>query len=183
MRKTWQRSWTRMKTKKSPALDQQKQILKFKPSKVLESQYKHECLCILNFIATKALLCCALVKSHCSKVNMWLQAEFRARYQLSSAAAEVTEPSDGYRSASGNRFPNGQHKKSSQILNNPVLDMEIFALQPSEYWMSNSPTGKLPGILEGTLQKSLCTFQSKSQDAKSSEFRKYLKRDIDSRAT
>lgn len=49
--------------------------LNFELCKAPESTYKSEYLCILNFIATKALLCCVLAKSHWSKVCLQLQAK------------------------------------------------------------------------------------------------------------
>lgn len=130
-------SCTRIKPKKSPVLHHTKWGLELcivqSSGKYIE---KWVSLCMLNFIATKALLCCDLAKSHWSKVVcLWLQAEcLSLDDELSAASAEIIKPSNVKMNARENRFQNGQHKKSSQILSNQVLDIENVTLaNPASY--------------------------------------------------
>lgn len=97
--------------------------------------------------------------------------------ELSSASAEGTGLSDVYRNASGNRFPSGQHKKSSKIPNNPVLDMEIFMLATQQVLNIQFPNWEIAWDFG-------CAPLSRNPKMQSPQsLWKCLKGDIDSRAT
>lgn len=63
--------------------------------------------------------------------------------------------SDVNRNARGNRFQSGQHKKSSQILNNPVLDMEIFTLATQQILNIQLPNWEIAWDFGGHPSKKL----------------------------
>lgn len=83
--------------------------------------------------------------------------------ELSSASAGIIRP-DVNVNARENRFQNGHHKYSGQILSCQVLAIENLTLANPASYVSLLPLPYLkeePEILVYSLQKGLCTFKVK----------------------